>query len=406
MKNSLNILTITYFLLVILLLNGCGRKQIAPDAIRIVDPYGEANSGYEFETYAYNNLLNQWQSNHAWVNIDRKAIQGNDSYYDQEIMFYGTIDRSMPDIFVLNENRIEEWIDKGLIGDKEIRYIYPMPVKRFSIIVYDKDRLELAGYEDFPDNWTDVLKAFDNRIAFDYQKDSIVSEIFLSPNLEIFCGEEWMNDIESGAKKLLFTQQCFENALNSTKRMCDCCLSCSENKKGCSALDSFLNRDYSAAVIFSNDIGTLKKVLQDSNPERYRHLGFSFLPQKISKDDEGSLMTTMARYVLVINPKVAENAEKLTLCMDLCEYLTNEESVEQIKGMEPFKNDVTWKELNEMLESRTEILGFVEGNNAEVKFGREMSYSCNPDLTEWAINGAYSLEEIENRFQDCYERGW
>lgn len=404
MKNRIKRLIISYLILLsAVLLTACAGKRAGADDISIADPYGEGEFSYNPEAQAYNAMLEQWAKNHPEVNLDRKSIQGN--YYDQELQFYGTTKSALPDIFVLRESSIEDWSRNALLGEEENRHIYLMPKDYFMIIVYDKDKWKAAGFDSFPDNWEDIMNAKDNHIAFNYKNDTTVSSVFLAPNIELFCDESWIKSVQSRERGTFFMQDDFYMALSNTKKMCSVCLKVDEYEKKSSAVDSFLNKDYSAAVISTYDMGVIKNVLKKDNPERYNRLGFAFLPLKINSEDEGTAMTTLVnQYVLVINPKVSDNPEKLARCMDLCESLTNEEYMDMYEEKEFCDTDPVWKELCELIESRNEVPGFLEGRDVEIVLGKDMRYSFDPDLTEWAVKDTYSTEEIANKFQDYYEQ--
>lgn len=404
---------VTVICLSVLTVLAAGCSKITEDSvISVLDPYGPDNID-SAETDVYNSVLEQWQGANGQIKLDRKSIKGD--YYDQELQFYGTSESELPDIFVLNENIVADWRREGLINEEEPLYIYEIPCKAFSVIVYDKDKWKSAGFEGFPDNWEEAVNADSNVIALNYQNDTTVRNIFLSPMTEIFCGEEWMDSVREKDRGNFFMTEEFCRALEETGRICDYCFSQREYEEKSGAVTSFLEGKCTAAVISTSDMYTIKEYLQKNNPERYEGLGFSFLPQKAGRNDDGTWMTTTVNErVLVINPKVAENSDKLAECINFCEYMTGENYSDtmasefgfecQIPSSKEYEGtDEVWKQLSDMIKYRSDIPDFVECEDIGTVFGKSMYYHSDPELMKWASEGDLTTEEMANKFQDYYE---
>lgn len=301
----------------------------------------------------FRTVLAAWQAAHPDVTLNENVI-ANAEYKEKIAALAAAND--LPDVFLLQGMNTIAWAEQGLVMDltdiiKASPYYdaynttlftpftaddkwYGYPVLTggtCTVVIYDKAMWQEAGYDTFPTTWEEVEKAseyFNEQgiitVAFGNGGQWQINSDFISTLGNRYTGPEWFNSLinKSGAA---FTDEKFVAALTETKRLfCDTQIF-NPNFNTVTNEDA---REYyiagqAAAFIGGNwDESYIAATLMETDAEKWANIGFAVLPQPADATEAPNSQNIGLGYAVAINPKVAEDADKLAAAIDLAQELT------------------------------------------------------------------------------------
>lgn len=301
----------------------------------------------------FRTVLAAWQAAHPDITLNENCIANAE--YKTKIATQAAAN-DLPDVFLLQGMNTIAWAEQGLVLDltdtiKASPYyedyntayfipfttdgkIYGYPVLTggtCTVVIYDKAMWAEAGYETFPTTWEEVEKAaeyFDAQgivtVAFGNGGQWQMNSDFISTLGNRYTGPEWFSSLiaKSGAA---FTDEAFVACLKETKRLfCDTKIF-NPNFNTVTNEDA---REYyiagtAAAFIGGNwDESYIAATLKESDPEKWANIGFAVLPQPADATYAPNSQNIGLGYAVAINPKVAEDPDKLAAAIDLAQELT------------------------------------------------------------------------------------
>ncbi len=308
----------------------------------------EGNGGSD----GFRTMLANWKEAHPDVDLNENVL-ANDDYKTQVATLAAAGD--LPDVFLLQGMNTKEWAKQGLIMDmtdtiKNSPYyndynqayftpftdgdkIYGLPVLTggtCTVVVYDKE----AWGGKFPETWEDVKAAVDglkeagytDAVAFGNGGKWQANSCFLSVIGDRFTGKDWYQSIidKSGAA---FTDDEFVQALQFTQDI----FASGVFNEDFNAITNEDAREYyisgdAAAFIGGNwDEAYIQATLKETDPELYERTGFAVLPQPEGATGDTNSQNIGLGYAVAINPKVADDPDKLAAAIDLAYYVTGPE---------------------------------------------------------------------------------
>ena len=304
----------------------------------------EGNGGSD----GFRTTLAAWQEAHPDITLNENVLANAE--YKTQIATLAAAD-NLPDVFLLQGMNTKAWAEQGLVMDltdtiKASPYydkydqdyftpfkvgdkLYGYPVLTggtCTVVIYDKAMWKEAGYDTFPSTWEDVEKASEY-----FQEQGIdtggkwqANSDFLSTLGDRYTGKDWFQGLidNSGSK---FTDEAFVKALTETQHLF------TETKIFNEDFNSVTNEDAreyyisgdAAAFIGGNwDESYIAATLKESDEEKYNNIGFAVLPQPADATEDPDSQNIGLGYAVAINPKVADDADKLAAAIDLAQELT------------------------------------------------------------------------------------
>ena len=309
----------------------------------------EGNGGSD----GFRTVLAAWSEAHPDITLTQNVL-ANAEYKTQIATLAAAND--LPDVFLLQGMNTIAWAGQGLaldlteaitgspyyadyntayftpftVGEK----IYGFPVLTggtCTVVIYDKAMWAEAGFESFPTTWADVEKASEyfngkgiSTVAFGNGGQWQMNSCFLSTLGNRYTGPEWFASLiaKGGAK---FTDPAFVAALTETKRLFTGTKIFNADFNAVTNEDA---REYfiagqAAAFIGGNwDESYIATTLQGSNEEKFNNIGFAVLPQPADATQAPNSQNLGLGYAVAINPKVAEDPDKLAAAIDLAREVT------------------------------------------------------------------------------------
>ena len=309
----------------------------------------EGNGGSD----GFRTTIAAWQAAHPDINLVQDVLANAE--YKTTIATRAAAG-DLPDVFLLQGMNTIAWAQGGQVldltdiiakspyyADYNTAYftpfttegkIYGYPVLTggtCTVVIYDKAMWAEAGFETFPTTWEDVEKAAEyfsgkgiDTIAFGNGGKWQMNSDFISTLGNRYTGPEWFASLiaKSGAA---FTDEAFVKALAETKRLF------TETKIFNKDFNTVTNEDAreyfiagdAAAMIGGNwDEAYIWQTLKDSNEEKFNNMAFAVLPQPADATEAPNSQNIGLGYAIAINPKVAEDADKLAAAIDLAQELT------------------------------------------------------------------------------------
>ena len=306
----------------------------------------EGNGGSD----GFRSVLADWEAIHPDITVVENVL-ANDDYKTQIATLAAAND--LPDVFLLQGMNTKAWAAQGLILDmtdiiKNSPYasqyddslfypftadgkIYGLPALTggtCAVVVYDSALWKEAGYDTFPDNWNDVIKAkdfFDEKgmdtIAFGNSGKWQVNSTFLSTIGDRFIGGDWTHSLIE-KKGAAFTDQAFVDALKFTKDI----FASGIFNEDFNAISNEDAREYyisgdAAAYIGGNwDVSYIQSAIKDT--DLYTNTKFAVLPQPEGATASYDTHAYGLGYAMAINSNVASDPDKLEAAKDLVYELT------------------------------------------------------------------------------------
>ncbi|MBQ7865905.1 MAG: ABC transporter substrate-binding protein [Clostridia bacterium] len=309
----------------------------------------EGNGGSD----GFRSVIAAWKAAHPELTLTENVL-ANAEYKTQIATLAAAND--LPDVFLLQGMNTIAWAEQGLVLDmteiiKNSPYyadyntayftpftvgdkIYGLPALTggtCTVVIYDKAMWKEAGYETFPSTWAEVEEAakyFNEKdiitIAFGNGGQWQMNSDFISTLGNRYTGPEWFASLiaKGGAA---FTDPEFVAALAETKRLFADTEIFNEDFNAVTNEDA---REYyiageAAAFIGGNwDESYIAATLKEMDEEKFNNIGFAVLPQPADATKAPNSQNIGLGYAIAINPKVAEDPDKLAAAIDLAYELT------------------------------------------------------------------------------------
>jgi len=309
----------------------------------------EGNGGSD----GFRTTLAAWKEAHPDITLTENVL-ANAEYKTQIATLAAA--GNLPDVFLLQGMNTIAWADQGLVldltdtikaspyyADYNTAYftpftsngkLYGYPVLTggtCTVVIYDKAMWKEAGYDTFPKTWAEVEEAtkyFGDKgiytIAFGNGGQWQLNSDFVSTLGNRYTGPEWFASLiaKGGAK---FTDPEFVACLKETKRLFADTKIFNPDFNAVTNEDAreyYISGDAAAFIGGNWDESYIAQVLKDSNEEKFNNIGFAVLPQPADATKAPNSQNIGLGYAVAINPKVAEDPDKLAAAIDLAQELT------------------------------------------------------------------------------------
>ena len=309
----------------------------------------EGNGGSD----GFRTVLAEWDEAHPDITLTQNVLANAE--YKTQIATLAAAD-DLPDVFLLQGMNTIAWADQGLVydltediksspyyADYNTSYFAPFTVdaKMYgypvltggtcTVVIYDKAMWKEAGFDAFPTTWEDVEKASEyfnekgiTTVAFGNGGKWQANSDFLSTLGNRYTGPDWFMGLiaKSGSA---FTDDTFVAALTETQRLFHDTKIFNEDFNAVTNEDAreyYISGDAAAFIGGNWDESYIAATLLASNEEKYNNIGFAVLPQPADATYAPNSQNIGLGYAVAINPKVADDPEKLAAAIDLAEYVT------------------------------------------------------------------------------------
>ena len=300
---------------------------------------------------AFRTTIANWEAAHPDITLNQNVIANAE--YKTEIATLAAAD-DLPDVFLLQGMNTIAWADQGLVMDltdtiKASPYydqynqayftpftvgdkIYGFPALTggtCTVVIYDKQMWKDAGFDTFPSTWEDVEKASEyfneqgiTTIAFGNGGQWQANSCFLSTLGNRYTGPEWFSSLiaKDGAA---FTDDTFVAALKETQHLFNETKIFNEDFNAVTNEDAreyYISGDAAAFIGGNWDESYIWASLQET--DKFDQMGFAVLPQPADATEDPDSQNIGLGYAVAINPKVAEDPDKLAAAIDLAQELT------------------------------------------------------------------------------------
>ena len=300
---------------------------------------------------AFRTTIANWEAAHPDITLNQNVIANAE--YKTEIATLAAAD-DLPDVFLLQGMNTIAWADQGLVMDltdtiKASPYydqynqsyftpftvgdkIYGFPALTggtCTVVIYDKQMWKDAGFDTFPSTWEDVEKASEyfneqgiTTIAFGNGGQWQANSDFLSTLGNRYTGPDWFTSLiaKDGAA---FTDDTFVAALKETQHLFNETKIFNEDFNAVTNEDAreyYISGDAAAFIGGNWDESYIWAALQDT--DKFDQMGFAVLPQPADATEAPNSQNIGLGYAVAINPKVADDPDKLAAAIDLAQELT------------------------------------------------------------------------------------
>ena len=309
----------------------------------------EGNGGSD----GFRTVLAAWQEAHPDITLNENVLANAE--YKTQIATLAAAD-NLPDVFLLQGMNTKAWAEQGLVMDltdtikaspyydqydqdyftpfKDGDKLYGFPVLTggtCTVVIYDKAMWKEAGYDEFPSTWEDVEKASEyfkdqgiDTIAFGNGGKWQANSDWLSTLGDRYTGKDWFQGLidKSGSK---FTDDAFVKALKETQHLfteTDIFNDDFNSVTNEDAREYYISGDAAAFIGGNWDESYIAATLKDSDEDKFNNIGFAVLPQPADATEDPDSQNIGLGYAVAINPKVADDADKLAAAIDLAQELT------------------------------------------------------------------------------------
>lgn len=264
-------------------------------------------------------LLDEWCASHSDIEIAEKKRPGNGDISSLAVL---GVDH-LPDVFMADGPLGRLLAEKGLVLDiteyvpkdriaqpfvyHDSVYAFPASAPSISVVIYEGP---------FPQTWTELYArqykvAWGNNFTFD----------LLSPSIAANGAQTWLDNMIAADKEHTFLDDCFVAAIVEAVEYQRSGVLVEMTPED--AIQAFIQRKYGAILLNGENIYTL---LESIEPERRDSLMFTTLPFHSGS----GYMPMDVRYGFFINANVAEDAQKMALCIDLVKHLS--QTADTVRG--------------------------------------------------------------------------
>ena len=307
----------------------------------------EGNGGSD----GFRTVLAAWQEAHPDITLNENVLANAE--YKTQIATLAAAD-NLPDVFLLQGMNTKAWAEQGLdltdtikaspyydqydqdyftpFKDGDKLYGYPVLTGgTCTVVIYDKAMWKEAGYDEFPSTWEDVEKASEyfkdqgiDTIAFGNGGKWQANSDWLSTLGDRYTGKDWFQSLidKSGAA---FTDEAFVKALTETQHLFTETDIFNEDYNSVTNEDAreyYISGDAAAFIGGNWDESYIAATLKDSDEEKFNNIGFAVLPQPADATEDPDSQNIGLGYAVAINPKVADDPDKLAAAIDLAQEVT------------------------------------------------------------------------------------
>ena len=300
---------------------------------------------------AFRTTIANWEAAHPDITLNQNVIANAE--YKTEIATLAAAD-DLPDVFLLQGMNTIAWADQGLVMDltdtiKASPYynqynqayftpftvgdkIYGFPALTggtCTVVIYDKQMWKDAGFDTFPSTWEDVEKASEyfneqgiTTIAFGNGGQWQANSDFLSTLGNRYTGPEWFSSLIA-KDGVAFTDDTFVAALKEMQHLFNETKIFNEDFNAVTNEDAreyYISGDAAAFIGGNWDESYIWASLQET--DKFDQIGFAVLPQPADATEAPNSQNIGLGYAVAINPKVAEDPDKLAAAIDLAQELT------------------------------------------------------------------------------------
>lgn len=301
----------------------------------------------------FRTVLAAWNEAHPDINLVENVLANAE--YKTQVATLAAAD-NLPDVFLLQGMNTKAWAEQGLVMDltdtikaspyydayeqsyftpfKDGEKIYGFPVLTggtCTVVIYDKAMWKEAGFDAFPTTWEDVEKASEyfaeqgiDTVAFGNGGKWQANSCFLSTLGDRYTGKEWFQSlIDKGGAA--FTDEAFVKALTETQRLFTETSIFNEDYNAITNEDAreyYISGDAAAFIGGNWDESYIAATLQESDEEKFNNIGFAVLPQPADATEDADSQNIGLGYAVAINPKVADDPDKLAAAIDLAQEVT------------------------------------------------------------------------------------
>lgn len=384
----------------------------------------------------FRTMIAEWKAANPNITLEENVL-ANDDYKTQIATLANAND--LPDVFLLQGMNTAAWAEQGLVLDmtdiiKDSPYydtyntsyfvpftandkIYALPALTggtCTVVMYDK---RVWG-DTFPTTWADVeAKAAEldvTAIAFGNSGQWQANSCFLSTLGDRYHGPEWfMSLVNKGGAA--FTDKEFVAALAETQRLFNETEIFNEDFNAISNEDAreyYISGDAAAFIGGNWDVSYVQATLKETDMDLYNNTGFAVLPQSADAGKQRNSQNIGLGYGIAINPKVAEDADKLAAAIDLAYKLTGPDFANFVAanyalGGLAASSDVDWSKFDQWTIDFYNW-SYVDTETCEI-YDSYVSSAVwgvlNTDM-QAMMNGSMTPEEVAKNAQAAYEANY
>ena len=295
--------------LLALCLGGCAKQRAD---ITVMDNFIQDDTlGECFNAPAlrFDALLEAWKDGHPDIELDEKKRAGSGDISALAVLGAD----HLPDVFMASPTLGRLLVEKGLVLDLSdyipvqervepfvyggAAYAFPATAPSFSVVIHEGD---------FPDSWT-ALYARRYKVAW----GGNITDL-LSPAMAANGAQAWFDHMIAADKECTFLNDDIMEAIVDATEMRDSGLLVEMTAD--EAILAFINRKYCAVVLNEESV---YRLIDQLDSERRKLLRFSVFPSIAGEKNT----PIGVPYGFFINARLAEDAGKLALCVELCRHL-------------------------------------------------------------------------------------
>lgn len=384
----------------------------------------------------FRTMIAEWKAANPNISLEENVL-ANDDYKTQIATLANAND--LPDVFLLQGMNTAAWAEQGLILDmtdiiKDSPYydsynqsyfvpftandkIYALPALTggtCTVIMYDK---RIWG-DTFPTTWDEVEKKAAEldvtAIAFGNSGQWQANSCFLSTLGDRYHGPEWfMSLVNKGGAA--FTDAEFVAALAETQRLFNETEIFNEDFNAISNEDAreyYISGDAAAFIGGNWDVSYVQATLAETDKDLYDNTGFAVLPQSADAKKQRNSQNIGLGYGIAINPKLAEDPDKLAAAIDLAYKLTGPDFANFVAanyalGGLSASSDVDWSKFDQWTIDFYNW-SYVDTETCEI-YDSYVSSAVwgvlNTDM-QAMMNGSMTPEEVAKNAQAAYEANY
>lgn len=365
-----------------------GNEQISLSMLHF---YTDEEAQSNLETQAYVNSIHTYVEQHPEISFDIQTMSHND--YPVKIQALSAAD-TLPDVFIVKGSWVENFVNNEQLADLTeykdslawagdfyngvfdsctidgsiygVPNQFPAPT---SMVFYDAELWDKAGYKTFPETWEEVKAAVDafkgmgieTTIALGNKEKWNYESCWFSTLADRFTGTDWMNNILARDGSAKFTDADFVSALEFTADLgASGILNPDYNSiTGQQANDLFVQGKAAAVITGNWDISYF---LQNADEDFCSRIQMAALPQPAGaeKGVKGS-MSSSSGWFVAVNSKL--EGAKLDAALDFAFSIAGPEfsknNAELQGGLSPVKYDFDASSLPKLRQDYIALAGEV-----------------------------------------------
>lgn len=306
----------------------------------------------------FRTVIANWENANPDINLVQTVLANDD--YKTQIATLASAD-DLPEVFLLQGMNTKTWAEQGIVldmtdiindspysdlYDDALFYpfsadgkIYGLPALTggtCAVVVYDSAVWKEAGFDTFPETWSELLTAKDffaekgmDVVSFGNSGKWQINSCFLSAVGDRFTGADWTYSLieKTGSK---FTDQSFVDALKFTQDIFNsgafnADFNAINNEE---AREYYISGDASAFIGGNWDVSYIQATLEGT--DLYDTTKFAVIPQPDGATASYKTHDIGLGYAVAISSKVANDPDKLAAAIDLAYEITGPQFAEYV----------------------------------------------------------------------------